>query len=617
MTRVSDTRRVRRRRRRRRRPAVGRLRAAQGRAARAPARRNRRAARHRPWGVGILGFAPPRSARRAARSSIRDPRRRSRSSPAAGPTRPRRSRRRACRPSCTCPRRACCACSSRRARAGSSSRAASAAATSVRAPASCCGSSMVETLLDVARRSAPDEFHVLFAGGIHDALLGGDGGGDRRAARRARREGRRADGHRVSVHRGGRRDRRHRARFQEEAIALRAHGHCSRPAGPRQPLRRHAVRARRSRARRARSRERACRRRDPGDARAAHPRAAAHRLEGPDRDRPTDGELAHASPPTEQQREGMYMLGQVATLRSQVTRIAAAAPRGQPKARAALLRGRLDAHRDAGPAPRRARRHRDRRHRERPARRPNRPAEYWENILDKVDAITEIPSHRWDWRLYFDADRNAKDKIYSKWGGFLDDMLFDPMRYGIPPKSLHVGRSDAAMALEVARRSARRRRLRTSRPFDRERTSVISAPSGGAGDVGAQYGVRAELPRFNGELPSRRGRPPAGVDRGLVRRHPPQRHRRPRRQPAQLRRRQLHRRCRLRLVAGGGLPGRQRAGGGAAATSSSPAASTPCRARSATSASARRRRCRRAAAARPSTHRPTASSSPRASRWWR
>ena len=26
----------------------------------------------------------------------------------------------------------------------------------------------------------------------------------------------------------------------------------------------------------------------------------------------------------------------------------------------------------------------------------------------------------------FDADRQAKDKIYSKWGGFLDDLVFDP-----------------------------------------------------------------------------------------------------------------------------------------------------------------------------------------------
>src|SRR6185295_10767826 len=66
----------------------------------------------------------------------------------------------------------------------------------------------------------------------------------------------------------------------------------------------------------------------------------------------------------------------------------------------------------------------------------NSTEEYWANILVNGAAITEIPSHRWDWRLYFDADRNAKDKIYSRWGGFLDDMPFDPTRYGMPPKSI-------------------------------------------------------------------------------------------------------------------------------------------------------------------------------------
>ena len=61
------------------------------------------------------------------------------------------------------------------------------------------------------------------------------------------------------------------------------------------------------------------------------------------------------------------------------------------------------------------------------------PTEYWDNILHKVASISEIPPHRWDWRLYYDEDRQARDKIYSKWGGFLDDVPFDPTRFGMPP----------------------------------------------------------------------------------------------------------------------------------------------------------------------------------------
>ena len=61
---------------------------------------------------------------------------------------------------------------------------------------------------------------------------------------------------------------------------------------------------------------------------------------------------------------------------------------------------------------------------------------FWSNTLRGFDAITEIPPDRWDWRLYYDADPKAPDKIVSKWGGFLPDIAFDPIRYGMPPSSL-------------------------------------------------------------------------------------------------------------------------------------------------------------------------------------
>jgi acyl transferase domain-containing protein/NAD(P)-dependent dehydrogenase (short-subunit alcohol dehydrogenase family) len=126
--------------------------------------------------------------------------------------------------------------------------------------------------------------------------------------------------------------------------------------------------------------------------------------------------------------------------------------------------------------------------------------EYWENILARVDAITEIPQHRWDWRMYFDADRQAKDKVYSKWGGFLDDLVFDPTQYGMPPKSIESVDPMQMMSLEVARRTLVDAGYGT-RPFDRERASVFIGASGGAGDFGLQYGLRSELPRFTGTLP--------------------------------------------------------------------------------------------------------------------
>jgi len=203
--------------------------------------------------------------------------------------------------------------------------------------------------------------------------------------------------------------------------------------------------------------------------------------------------------PAQQREEGMYMLGQVATLRDRVTDIEtlhrevtadAAALIDEFQQRVAAPASGVE----AAPADiaiigiacvlPKANTHHD----------------YWENILAKLDAITEIPLHRWDWRLYFDANRETKDKIYSKWGGFLDDLAFDPMQYGMPPKSIKAVDPMQLMGLEVAHRTLVDAGYH-AKPFDRERASVIIGASGGIGDIGMQYGLRSELPRFSGELP--------------------------------------------------------------------------------------------------------------------
>jgi len=209
------------------------------------------------------------------------------------------------------------------------------------------------------------------------------------------------------------------------------------------------------------------------------------------------GELTNLSE-KQQHEDGMYMLGQVATLRSKITDVASLHDEVTLGA-ATILKQQLLNQADvavsddeavdvaivgiSGLLPQ-----------------ANSTQEYWENILAKVDAITEIPSHRWDWRLYFDDDRHSKDKIYSRWGGFIDDLDFDPTQYGMPPKSVEAVDPMQLMALEVASRTLEDAGY-AERAFDREKASVIIGASGGAGDVGMQYGLRAELPRFQGDLP--------------------------------------------------------------------------------------------------------------------
>ena len=126
---------------------------------------------------------------------------------------------------------------------------------------------------------------------------------------------------------------------------------------------------------------------------------------------------------------------------------------------------------------------------------------YWENILNKVDAITEIPKDRWDWQLYFNPDRNARDKVYSKWGGFIDPVPFNPIKYGMPPNTLSSIEPLQLLTLEVVQKAIEDAGY-AHRPFQRERTSVILGSSGGLSDLGQLYSFRSNLPLFVKNIPS-------------------------------------------------------------------------------------------------------------------
>ncbi|HEY7425063.1 MAG TPA: SDR family NAD(P)-dependent oxidoreductase [Gemmataceae bacterium] len=118
---------------------------------------------------------------------------------------------------------------------------------------------------------------------------------------------------------------------------------------------------------------------------------------------------------------------------------------------------------------------------------------YWENVLGRVNAITEVPLDHWDWRLYYDANPKARDKICSKWGGFLADMPFDPLLFGMPPSSLTSIEPVQLYALETVRRALADAGY-ADRPFDRERTAVILGAGGGAAQLAISYSFRSYLP---------------------------------------------------------------------------------------------------------------------------
>ena len=122
--------------------------------------------------------------------------------------------------------------------------------------------------------------------------------------------------------------------------------------------------------------------------------------------------------------------------------------------------------------------------------------EYWANIIGGVDSLTEVPIERWDPALYHDG----KGAALPRWGGFLPDIPFDALGYGIPPNSLGSVEPMQLLALEVAARALADAGY-ADRPFDRSRTSVFFAAQAGS-DLGAAYNLRAHLPLYFGEVPA-------------------------------------------------------------------------------------------------------------------
>ena len=61
---------------------------------------------------------------------------------------------------------------------------------------------------------------------------------------------------------------------------------------------------------------------------------------------------------------------------------------------------------------------------------------FWANLKKGVYSITDVPPERWDPAVYYDADRTAVDKTYSRIGGWVRDFEWNPIawRLPVPPK---------------------------------------------------------------------------------------------------------------------------------------------------------------------------------------
>ncbi|MER6526827.1 SDR family oxidoreductase [Streptomyces sp. NPDC001508] len=197
--------------------------------------------------------------------------------------------------------------------------------------------------------------------------------------------------------------------------------------------------------------------------------------------------------------EGMFMAGQVAVLRSKVTTVAAlhtsvttGAQTFLDRRRAALGTGPTE------PTPAGA-----------PLDIaivgmacvfPKAPdvASFWGNVLSGTDAVTEVPATRWDPSLYY-AEDGTGEHTPSRWGGFLPEIPFEPLDYGIPPASLPSIEPVQLLALDVARRALADAGY-ADRPFPRDRACVVFGAEAGS-DLSNGMTLRTVLPSYIGQLP--------------------------------------------------------------------------------------------------------------------
>ncbi|WP_445636366.1 Polyketide synthase [Nostoc sp. DSM 114161] len=128
--------------------------------------------------------------------------------------------------------------------------------------------------------------------------------------------------------------------------------------------------------------------------------------------------------------------------------------------------------------------------------------EYWQNIVNKIDCITDVPSTHWSVEDYYDPNpRTPEDKTYCKRGGFIPEVDFNPMEFGIPPSILEVTDVSQLLSLVVAKEAMEDAGYGEQREFNREMVGVILGVAM-AKQLGMPLSARLEYPIWEKALKS-------------------------------------------------------------------------------------------------------------------
>ncbi len=124
---------------------------------------------------------------------------------------------------------------------------------------------------------------------------------------------------------------------------------------------------------------------------------------------------------------------------------------------------------------------------------------YWSNILNRTDAVGEVPPARWDARPYLEAKPGDAARIRCARGAFLDDSFrFDPVLLRVPPSAIRGADPDQFLVLRCVREALADAGCLENANGRRTETIIGRTANGGAGS--AAFAHRTEGARRATEI---------------------------------------------------------------------------------------------------------------------
>ncbi|MEO1055909.1 MAG: beta-ketoacyl synthase N-terminal-like domain-containing protein, partial [Actinomycetota bacterium] len=125
---------------------------------------------------------------------------------------------------------------------------------------------------------------------------------------------------------------------------------------------------------------------------------------------------------------------------------------------------------------------------------------FWNNLTGGRYSISDVDPTRWNPDFYYDPDRQATDKTYSKIGGWVRDWDWSPLEWRLPIPPKVAGAMDRTQQWAV---SAARQALadygHPDKPLDHDRTAVVLGNAMG-GDLHYLTALSVYFPEYADEL---------------------------------------------------------------------------------------------------------------------